>query len=88
MRTIIKIILLSLLSTILILITIGIVGYYVVPGIGLDITYPFRVLRGTERYVGETRNLEVFLIWERIIIPFIFLSSAGVFFMLRKKLRL
>lgn len=85
MKTSIKILLLSLLSTIIILVIIGIIGYYFIPGAGLYITYPIRVFRGTERYEGETRGAEVFFIWERIIIPFIFLASAMVFFLFRKK---
>jgi len=83
-----KIIVRSLLATVIILIVLFFIGYFFIPEFGLHITYPIRVLRGTEGYLGETRGVEVFFIWERIIIPFIFFSNAGVFFMLRKKLRL
>jgi hypothetical protein len=85
MKSIMKLILLSLLSTIVILVIIFIIGLLFVPEIGLHITYPIRVLRGTDRYVGETRGTEVFLIWERIIIPLIFLSMMLVFTLLRRK---
>jgi len=88
MRTLIKIILLSFISTIAFIGIIIVIGLLFIPEIGLHITYPIRLLRDTERYVGETRGAEVTYIWYRIILPFIFLTSAVVFFLLRKKLRL
>lgn len=88
MKTLIKILLYSLLSTIAIVVLIFLISKFVIPEFALYITYPFRVLRGTERYEGETRGVEVFFIWERIILPIIFLSSALMLFLLRKRLRL
>lgn len=88
MKTLLKILLFSLLSTIAITVLIFLVSKFFIPEFALHLTYPFRLLRGTERYEGETRGVEVFFIWETIILPIIFLSSAIVFFFLRKKLRL
>lgn len=87
MKTLIKILLFSSLLTMAIVISIALISKFVIPEFGLHITYPFRVLRGTERYEGETRGVEVFFIWERIIVPVIFLLSALLLFLLRKRLR-
>ncbi len=88
MKTAIKIIVLSFLSTLAFIGVMIVVGLLFIPEIGLHITYPIRLLRGTERYVGETRGAEVIYIWNWIILPFIFLSSAMALFLLRKRLRL
>jgi 4-amino-4-deoxy-L-arabinose transferase-like glycosyltransferase len=83
-----KILLFSLLSTIVIVVLVFVISKFLIPEFALHMTYPFRVLRGTENYEGETRGAEVFFIWERILLPIIFLSSATAFFLLRKRLRL
>jgi hypothetical protein len=88
MKSILKIFMLSVVSTFLIIALIFLIGYLFNTPTGLHITYPIRVLRGTQNYVGETRGVEVAFIWERIILPFIFLSSAVVLTFFRKKLRL
>lgn len=85
MKSLLKIILLSAFSTITIVIVIILAGIFFIPEIGLHITYPIRVLRGTQIYEGETRGAEVFFIWEMIIIPFIFLSMVVVFILRNKK---
>lgn len=88
MKTLIKILLFSVLSTIGIVVLVVITSKFLIPEFALHMTYPFRVLRGTENYEGETRGAEVFFVWERIIVPIIFLSSAMVLFLLRKRLRM
>ena len=86
MKAFLKIFLSSIASTILVVVFIFLIGKLFVPEIGLHITYPIRVLRGTEIYEGETRGAEVFLVWERFILPFIFFTSMTVFVLFRKKL--
>lgn len=86
MKTFLKIVFFSFLSTIAFVIVIIAIGLLFVPEIGLHITYPIRLLRGTEIYEGETRGAEVMLIWERFILPFIFFTSMAAFVLLRNKL--
>lgn len=86
MKTFLKIVFFSFLSTIAFVIVIIAIGLLFVPEIGLHITYPIRLLRGTEIYEGETRGAEVMLIWERFILPFIFFASMAAFVLLRNKL--
>jgi hypothetical protein len=85
MKIFIKILLLSVLSTMAFAVLVLIVSKWLIPEFGLHLTYPFRLLRGTVHFEGETRGAEVFLIWERIILPSVFFTSALIFFLLRKK---
>jgi hypothetical protein len=88
MKTILRILISSIIVTITFIVTIVLISKFIIPQFALHLTYPIRLLRGTEIYEGESRNLEVFLIYERIVLPTIFVSSAIMFFLFRKKLRL
>jgi len=87
MKTIGKILFLSLITTVAVVALMLLISKFLIPDLGLRITYPLRVLRGTENYEGETRGVEMFFIWERFILPFIFLTYAVIFYLLRKRLR-
>jgi hypothetical protein len=89
MKAIAKILFASILSTLafLLLLLLIVIGLLSIPELGVHITYPFRLLRGTEIYEGETRGQEVLKIWERIIVPFIFIFSVAFFYWRSRKMR-
>lgn len=72
MKFLFKTFLLSLLLTILVVVILFFTGFFFIPELGLHITYPIRILRGTDMYEGETRGVEVMFIWERCILPSVF----------------
>lgn len=74
MRAVIKIPLLSIASAI---ITIAIIT--LTPKLLGYITYPFMLLRGTERFEGETKFVEMFFISDYILTPIIFVITILLF---------
>jgi len=84
MKMFFKVILYGIASTMLFVLLIILIGVLFVPELGVHITYPIRLLRGTEIYQGETRGQEVVLIWERFILPFVFFTSMTIAFIRMK----
>ena len=80
MKKILKILVGGILSTISFLLLVVLITYFVEFPLWQNLTYPFRVVRGSERFVGETLNAEVAYIWSKIILPIIFFLSLLFWF--------
>jgi len=78
MRTVLRVILLSLASTIGIIVAITLT-----PKLLRYVTYPFMLIRGTERFEGETKFVEIFFISDYILTPIIFVMMILLFSFLR-----